>query len=285
MPLSRRVFLGAVAVPWLAPRKSAATTLRRIRLGVCIRPPDFAAAEKYPFDFVELPAAEIAAMSADEFQAFKARVLASPLRCLALNNLIRSFTVVGENRKSSGAVRSYLSACLPRCRELGASIVVWGSAGSWNVPAGYPRARAWAEIAQFLAAAGDIARQCGLLIAVEPLSHPESNIINTAAEALRLVRAVNHSHIRMVVDYYHLRRENEDPEIIFAARHEIVHFHFANPHDRRWPQDPGGDPQYRRFLGFLKRMAYQGGISIEGRGSLDTDAPGSLAFFRQELAV
>lgn len=133
--------------------------------------------------------------------------------------------------------------------------------------------------------AGDTARPHQLVIAIEPLSHPESNIINTAAEALRLVRDVNHSNVRMIVDYYHLRLENEDPEIIYRARNEIVHFHFANPQGRRWPKSPLEDPEYLRFFQLLKEIGFQGGISIEGKGSFDQDAQASLDFFREELDV
>ena len=103
-------------------------------------------------------------------------------------------------------------------------------------------------------------------------------------EALRLVREVNHPNIRMIIDYYHLRVENEDPEIILRARRQIVHFHFANPQGRRWPRDPSEDPGYAPFFAALKQINFGGGISIEGNGSLQQDGRASLEFFRQELA-
>lgn len=162
---------------------------------------------------------------------------------------------------------------------------MWGSASSRNVPDGYPRDRAWAEIVRFLRMAGDAAHPHQLVVAIEPVSHPEPNIINTAGEALRVVRGVNHPNVRMIVDYYHLRRENEDPKIIGQARHEIVHFHFANPQGRRWPKSPQEDPGYVRFFQLLKDIGYHGGISIEGKGSLDQDGPVGLDFFRKELDV
>jgi len=88
----------------------------------------------------------------------------------------------------------------------------------------------------------------------------------------------------MIVDYYHLRIMKEDPEIIFKARDEIVHFHFANPQGRRWTKSPREDPEYARFFQILREIRCEGGISIEGKGSLEEDAQASLAFFRQELA-
>ncbi|HTS69798.1 MAG TPA: sugar phosphate isomerase/epimerase family protein [Terriglobia bacterium] len=282
---SRRAFLSQLAsLALTATAGRSAPSDRRFQVGVCAPTADFDQVERFGFDYLEAPAAEISAMSEAQFRAFRAQVLASRLRCRAFNNFTRTFRIVGPDA-SPRAHEAYLDICLPRCRELGGEIVVWGSAGSRNVPDGYSRDRAWAQIVQFLQMAGERARPLQLIIAIEPLSHPESNIINTAAEALRLVREVDHPNVRMIVDFYHLRRENEDPEIIFQARSEIVHFHFANPQGRRWPKDPGEDPEYAHFFQILKKIGYGGGISIEGRGSLQQDAVDSLAFFRGELSL
>jgi D-psicose/D-tagatose/L-ribulose 3-epimerase len=88
----------------------------------------------------------------------------------------------------------------------------------------------------------------------------------------------------MIIDYYHLREEKEDSEIVHQAREQIVHLHFANPRGRRWPKAPDEDPEYRRFFELLKQINYHGGISIEGNGTFDEDAAASLAFFREELS-
>jgi len=268
---------------WAQSAQDARAPRSRVQIGVCAPPRDLEKAESYGFDYLEPPAAALAAMSAADFQAFKARVFASRLRCTSFNSFVRKLRVVGED-VNADEVQSYLDLCLPRCRKLGGEIVVWGSAGSRNVPPGFPRERAWEQIKTFLRLAGAAARPHSLVIAIEPLRHQESNIINTAAEALQLVHEVHHPNVRMIVDYYHLREENEDPEIIWKARREIVHFHFANPQGRRWPRSPSEDPDYARFFQIVKRMRFRGGISIEGDGSFEQDARASLAFFHRELA-
>jgi len=274
--------LSAAATSSLSGREARAAA-SQVQIGVCASPRDLENAESYGFDYLEPPAAAVAAMSEADFQAFKSRVLASRLRCLSFNSFIRKQRVVGED-VNMGEARSYLDLCLPRCRQLGGEIVVWGSAGSRNVPEGFPRERAWEQIKAFLRLAGNAAKPLRLVIAVEPLRRQESNILNTAAEALRLVHEVEHPNVRMIVDYYHLRIENEDPEIIWKARREIVHFHFANPQGRRWPKSPSEDPEYGRFFALVKKIHFRGGISIEGDGSFEQDARASLEFFHQELA-
>jgi sugar phosphate isomerase/epimerase len=122
------------------------------------------------------------------------------------------------------------------------------------------------------------------VIAIEPLRKQESNIINSGAEALRLVREVNHPNVKMIIDYYHLRQENEDPGILVEARDAIVHLHFANPNGRVWPKNAGEDPLYGRFFELVKKTGFRGGLSIEGRGTFEADAAASLEFFKKELA-
>src|SRR5215469_2780627 len=278
--ITRRTLLASLAVsPFLAAFEGS----RSIKIGVCTR--DSAAAATYGFDYIEPPAAEIAAMSDDEFRDYADEVLTLPIGCRAFNGLIRrsDLKVVG-NDVSISALRDYLEPCLSRCKHLGASIAVWGSAGSRNVPEGFSRRRANEQIAEFLRMAGDIARQHELVIAIEPLRHQESNILNTGAEALEMVRTVKHPNVRMIIDYYHLREESEDPKIIEVGQREIVHLHFANPHGRLWPHNLAEDDHYAEFFRYLKKTGYSGGISIEGKGTFENDAAASRAFFRAALS-
>ena len=268
--------LGAVALSGLA--KSG-----NVEVGVCGAIDNFGKAARWGFDYFEPSAAAIAALHDREFADFRQEVLASPLRCKSFNSLIRTLQVVGP-KADLEAVAYYLNSTLDRCRQLGASIAVWGSAGSRNVPEGFPRDRAWGQIVTFLRRAGEIARTKDIVVAIEPLRKQESNIINSGAEALRLVRKVNHPHVKMIIDYYHLREEKEDPNIVRLAGPEIVHLHFANPSGRRWPKALNEDSEYVRFFQLLKRIDYHGGISIEGRGTFDEDAAASLRFFRDALS-
>ena len=278
--VTRRTFLAGAAAAFVCPADWVRA--RPVKVGVCTR--DIAGAAKYGFDYVEPAAAEIAAMSKDQFREFSDTVLASPLRCHAFNSFIRrpDLKVVGPEVPTS-ALKEYLEGCLPRCRCLGASLVVWGSAGSRNVPEGFSREQARDQIAAFLRMAGEVARRSHVIVAIEPLTRQESNILNTGAEALEMVRRVKHPNIGMIIDYFHLRGENEDPRIIEIGRREIVHLHFANPHGRVWPHDLVEDDHYAALFGYLKKTGYSGGISIEGQGSFEKDGKASREFFRHAL--
>ena len=272
--LSRRaVLLSAVA----AFGKTAG-----IELGVCENANHFALADQYGFDYFEASGSAIAAMSEAEFASFRDQVNASRIRCMRVNRLMRT-KVVGQDVNLE-PVMAYLDSTFERCRSLGCRVVVWGSSSSRQVPDGFSRDAAWGQMKAFLSRAGDIAKAKQLVIGIEPLRKQESNIINSGAEALRLVEDVHHPQVQMIIDYYHLRVEKEDPEIVRTAKDHIVHLHFANPNGRRWPKSADEDTEYRRFFDILKQVRYEGGLSIEGTGTFENDAAQSLSFFRSELA-
>jgi sugar phosphate isomerase/epimerase len=277
--LSRRALLaglGAAALPLRA-------KVGPVEIGVCGAIDDFEKAEQFGFDYYEPSVAAIAALSDSAFADFAKRVSKSRLRCECLNSFIRTLVVVGP-AVDRDALTAYMNSALDRCRALGATIVVWGSAGSRNVPEGFPRERAWEQMVEFLRMAGPIARSRNIVLAIEPLRKQESNIVNTGAEAFRLVREVGDPNVKMIIDYYHLAEEREDPQILETARDAIVHLHFGNPAGRVWPKDPAEDPGYAPFFAMVKKIGFRGGLSIEGRGKFETDAAASLEFFRKELA-
>jgi sugar phosphate isomerase/epimerase len=279
--VDRRTFIAAIGGSALAAVGLSKTG--SVKVGACTR--DVAGAVKYGFDYIEPAAADIAAMSEEDFKRYSDQVLSSPIRCEAFNSFIRrpDLKVVGSNVPGA-ALSDYVDSCLSRCRKLGASIVVWGSAGSRQVPEGFSRERAKQQIAEFLQMAGETASRHKIVIAIEPLRRQESNILNTGAEAVEMVHRVNHPNIRTMIDYFHLRQENEDPRILETAAPEIVHLHFANSRGRLWPHDLSEDDGYESFFTRMKESGYSQRISIEGSGSFETDGERSRTFFRNALA-
>jgi D-psicose/D-tagatose/L-ribulose 3-epimerase len=178
--MKRRSFLKGTLSAGILAAAPAMSKSGEVEIGVCAGTEDLAKAESWGFDYLEPPAAAIAALSAVEFERVRRQVLASRLRCRSFNSLIRTMQVVGDEANLD-AVSMYLDSTLDRCRQLGARVVVWGSASSRNIPAGHSKEQTWQEIKRFLARAGEIAKSHELVIGIEPLRKQESNIINTGA--------------------------------------------------------------------------------------------------------
>jgi D-psicose/D-tagatose/L-ribulose 3-epimerase len=230
------------------------------------------------FDYVELSLSDCTALPEDRFAALVRRLDGSGIRCEACNNFFpRTVRLTGAEARLPVAL-DYAGLALDRAARLGARIVVFGSSGAKNVPVGFPQASAWSQLVDLLLHLGPVAGSRDITIAIEPLHRLESNIVNLAAEGLRLAREVNHPNIQLLIDYYHLSMEHEAWEIIAQAGEAIRHLHFAQVEGRRFPSEQNS-ADYTRFFETIRSTRYSGRCSIE---AYTDDFPGDA---RRALGV
>jgi sugar phosphate isomerase/epimerase len=234
---------------------------------------------RFGFDYIELSLAHLTALPEGEFDGLQKRLERSGITCEACNNFFPpSVRLTGPEARLSAALE-YANGALGRAARLGGRIVVFGSSGAKNVPQGFPVDAAWQQIRELLGHLGSMAARQGITIVIEPLCKQESNLVNNAAEGLRLAREVDHPNIRLLIDYYHLMMEHEDPDILLEAGPMIRHLHFAQVAGRAFPQDP--DDGYVRFFDRLRRIGYAGRCSIEAyTRDFAAEAPRALGLLK-----
>jgi D-psicose/D-tagatose/L-ribulose 3-epimerase len=238
-------------------------------------------------DYVEPGLAKTAALAPDALREARRRLGLSTARVEAMNWFVPADIKLTGPDVDRARIRAYLEPSLALAAELGAKVIVFGSPGARSYPEGFSRQKAWAQLREFLTEAGGIiaSRNYDLVIGIEHLRKPETNIVNSVAEAARLAREVNHPAIRLTVDFYHLAFENEDPDVILQARDLIVHLQIADPKERGFPRDEAGEPRYGRFFANLRAIGYRGRISIEANSSnLGADCRAALAFLEAMTA-
>ena len=237
------------------------------------------------FDYVEPALSQTVALAPDLLASARTRLAASHIRVETMN-----WFLPGTDIKLTGpqvdapSIRAYVEKALALAESFGAKVIVFGSPGARTVPDGFPRDKAWAQLKEFLRTCGDViqSRGYGMVIGIEALRRPETNIVNSVAEALTLAREVNHPKIRIIVDFYHLAFEKEDPAVILEARDMIVHLQIADPRERTFPTDEANEPRYAAFFTNLRKIGYQGRISIEANSNdVEKDARASLAFLKR----
>lgn len=260
-----------------------------MRLGVCasmIAPErdsigieSVAAAAGVGFDYVELSLAHLAALPEAEFEGLVKRMARAGLHCEACNNFFPPPVRLTGPDANLQAALDYAAAALARAAWLGVEVVVLGSSGAKNIPAGFPAAEARRQFLALLRGLAPCARQYGITIVLEAISRPEANFINLAGEALALVHEVDHPGVRLLMDYYHLATEAESPGVIREAGLLIRHVHFAQPAGRAFPV--AWDAEYQPFFRALQDIDYGGRLSIEAYTSdFPKDAPRALAMLR-----
>lgn len=233
----------------------------------------------FGFDYLELSFRDLAALSEPDVARLQRRIEAVGIRCEACNNFFPAAVRLTGPEASLPRAIEYSTRALERAAQIGVTVVVFGSADAKNVPPGYPYSDAWRQIVELLQTLGPVAGKLGITIVIEPLNRRESNIICTAAEGLKLVREVAHPNIQLLIDYYHLRLENEAPGIILEAGNALRHLHFGEPAGRVFPLE--ASPEHQAFFAHLRRIGYNGRCSIEAyTRDFSSDARRALAVLK-----
>jgi sugar phosphate isomerase/epimerase len=216
------------------------------------------------YDYIELAVGTVKPkeLDWDGLETLLAQLAEAGLPCDAWNCLLPGELKVTGPDVDLQAVSDYIDLAFIRISKLGGRIIVFGSGGARRIPEGWPRDEAEAQLRAFLRLAASHAADHNLGIAIEPLRSAESNVINTVAEGLEYVRAVQSCRVQVLMDYYHLVEEGESLEVVQQAGNSLVHVHVATPGSRKAPGLEEYD--FVPLMRALKESDYKGRISIEG---------------------
>ncbi len=237
------------------------------------------------YDYIELPLAELSALSDLEFSELRSFLNNLELTCEACNNFFpKSFRLTGPN-VDLPAIREYIGRALERAAQLQTNVVVFGSGAAKRVPEGFAHERAFEQLVSLLQDIDRTADQYGVTIALEPLESRECNIINTFKEAGVLATASRFDHIRVLADYYHMTWERESPRILVEKSNLLAHVHFSCPYrpgvGERVAPAIGDGWNYDDFFSALKEAEYNGRISIEAYSrDVEHHAKDALVFLK-----
>jgi D-psicose/D-tagatose/L-ribulose 3-epimerase len=265
----------------LAPVWLSAVQDHKVQVGYCTQLKNLAAAKAAGFDYVELGTTEVTSLPDADFDKVAKEIAALGLPTPAANLFLPATLKVTGPDINRDEQMTYVKKAMGRLSRLGVKVLVFGSGGARRVPDGFAKRDAFDQLVDFGKRAAAEARANGITIAIEPLRQQETNIINSAAEGLQLVEAIGDPGFQLMVDFYHLASENEDPAIIVRAKDHIRHLHMANPKGRVFPID-WEEYDYAPFFSKLREIGYDQRISVEGSTKdLAGEAPKSIALLRR----
>jgi D-psicose/D-tagatose/L-ribulose 3-epimerase len=273
--------LVAIATLLAAAAARVPAQTRHVAVGLCAPLKDLDAAKAAGFDYVELGTTEIAALSDAEFEQAAERIKRVGLPVPVTNLFLPAALKVTGPSIDRDRQTEYVAHAFERLARLGTTIVVFGSGGARRVPDGFSQQEAFAQLVDFGRRIAPEARRRGITVAIEPLRKQETNIINSAAEGLALVNAIGDPGFQLMIDFYHLASEREDPAIVLQAREHIRHLHMANPAGRVYPLD-WTEYDYAPFFASLRQIGYDKRISVEASTKdFSAEAPRAIALLRR----
>lgn len=158
--------------------------------------------------------------------------------------------------------QDYYQDLIRFCADLGGSIMVHGSPKQRNWDPADWYQDVFARTVEFFQGCMETCRENGVTICFEPLTHAETNFMNSARDTRELIRAVDHPNFQLHLDakaicggeYVH------HAEVIQQNRDVLKHFH-ANDRNRRGPGT--GDVDFRPIAAALREIGYDGYVSVE----------------------
>jgi len=155
----------------------------------------------------------------------------------------------------------YLADLTNLCADLGGSIMVFGSPKQRNVCEGLTYDQAWDYAVQTLRKAVPLMEKRGVTLCLEPLSPEETDFLNTADEAAKLIAEIDSPNFQLLLDVKAMSSEPTPiPEIIRANASIVKHFH-ANDANKRGPGF--GDTDFGPIAAALKEIDFEGWVSVE----------------------
>ncbi|MFW6189350.1 MAG: sugar phosphate isomerase/epimerase family protein [Planctomycetota bacterium] len=155
----------------------------------------------------------------------------------------------------------YLRAEIEFCADIGGDRMIVGSPKQRNVPEEQSYDQVWNRSVAAFRGLAEHAADRGVCLCIEPLGASETDFVTTAAEARRLVDAVDRGAFQLMLDVKAMAEDEKPaPRIIRESAGYLRHFH-ANDENRLWPGS--GDTDFRPIVDALRDIGYDDYISVE----------------------
>jgi D-psicose/D-tagatose/L-ribulose 3-epimerase len=159
----------------------------------------------------------------------------------------------------------YLKKVLDNAKALGARMLVgplYAALGAFTGKGPTPEEWAWAV--EGLRAAAVHGQSVDIKLGIEFLNRFEIYLLNTAADAARMVKDVNHPYCRMMFDTFHSHIEEKDPaKAYLSCVKSVIHVHISE-NDRSTPGQ--GNVRWKEMSAAFKKSPFKGPYVVEAFG-------------------
>lgn len=155
----------------------------------------------------------------------------------------------------------YLEQSIKTVAALGSPLLSGVIFAPWGKRVMQNRDVRWARSVEALKSVAPLAKEHGVTLGIEAINRFETDLTNTAAQAVQLANDVDESNVGVLLDSFHMNMEEKD--IVGALKHakdKLVHFHCVE-NDRGAPGS--GHTPWPIFFEGLKAINYDGWLTLE----------------------
>lgn len=175
----------------------------------------------------------------------------------------------------------YIQACFDICEGVGAKFLagpMYSAVGKARLVSTEQKKIEWERAVVNLRKVCQMAEKRGLEIALEPLNRFESDLINTAADVMRLIKDIDHPAAKVLLDGFHMNIEEPDIEhAIEQAGDKLLHVQVSE----NYRGTPGtGQTRWDAWKRGLTAIGYSGVVSIESFTPEVQELAGAVCIWR-----
>lgn len=175
---------------------------------------------------------------------------------------------------------SYIRSCFDLCNILETSFLagpMYSAVGKARMVSPEQRKREWELAVKNLRIVCEMAEARNLEIALEPLNRFESDLVNTAADVIRLIDDISHPAAKIMLDSFHMNIEEPDIEkAIISAGDKLIHFQVSE----NYRGTPGtGQTRWDAYKRGLEAVNYNSVVSIESFTPENKELAGAVCFW------
>lgn len=157
------------------------------------------------------------------------------------------------------AAHEFIGGIIGVAASFGAPAIIGSMQG--RVECGVSREQAIGWLKEGLDTLGQHARRHGVPLFYEPVNRYETNLINTAADGLALIKSLDTDNVKLLCDLFHMNIEEASVEVsLRAAKGHLGHVHFADSNRRAAGL---GHTDFTPIAKALRSICYEGWLSAE----------------------
>ncbi len=176
----------------------------------------------------------------------------------------------------------YITDCISIARDMGSPIFggpVYSAVGKTRFISEEQKKRERSWCVENLIKAGKFAEDHGIIIGLEPLNRFETDMVNTADQAISLVKEAGHPNIKIQLDTFHCNIEEKSiPETIRKIGKDLLCHIQGNESDRGTPGT--GNVDWVGIRDALNDIAYDRAIVIETFGEVSEEIARAASIWR-----
>jgi len=169
------------------------------------------------------------------------------------------FSLFAEETQKRLKAAERLKGHVDLAAQLGAAVFIGGIRGKIEPTANYEEI--YAQGREMIGAVSRYALEKKVIILLEPINRYETNIINTLAEGMSLIRELGYPNLRLLADTFHMNLEEVSYRQALTETKDVLgYMHFADSNRLA----PGwGHTDFQEIYQILGEIGFDGPVGIE----------------------